>query len=105
VSTQIWTPGAAGPLDDLVGRLRRMVEEFGKEHGLEQVEVRVELADGSQHVLESVEPEPGFGFLSFVPHRETGGEPRRLVVPIGAVKLIEISTPDPERAFGFNAAP
>jgi hypothetical protein len=106
VSTaQIWTPGAAGPLDDLVGRLRRMVEEFGKEHELEQVEVRVELADGSQHVLESVEPEPGFGFLSFVPHRETGDEPRRLVVPIGTVRLIEISAPDATRAFGFNAAP
>ena len=105
MSTQIWTPGAAGPLDDLVSRMRRMVEEFAKEHELEQVEVRVELADGSRHVLESVEPEPGFGFLSFVPHRDAGDEPRRLIVPIGTVRLIEISAPDAARAFGFNAAP
>ncbi len=101
--TEIWTPGVAGPLDEFVARMRRMVEAFAKEHELEQVEVRVELADGSRHVLESVDPEPGFGFLSFVPHRETGDEPRRLVVPIGAVRLLEISAPDPARAFGFNA--
>jgi hypothetical protein len=105
VSTQIWTPGAAGPLDDLVGRMRRMVEDFAKELGLEQAEVRIELVDGSRHVIETVDAEPGFGFLSFVPHRAAGDEPRRLVVPIGAVRLIEISTPDPEVAFGFNAAP
>jgi hypothetical protein len=105
VSTQIWTPGAAGPLDDLVGRMRRMVEEFAKEQELEQVEVRVELADGSRHVLESIEPEPGFGFLSFVPHRDAGDEPRRLIVPIGTVRLIEISAPDAARAFGFSVAP
>ena len=104
MSTEIWTPGAAGPLDDLVGRMKRMVEAFAKEHELEHVEVRVELADGSRHMLERVDPEPGFGFLSFVPHRETGDEPRRLVVPIGAVRLLELSAPDPTRAFGFNAA-
>lgn len=99
---QIWTPGAAGPLDELVSRLTRMVESFMQEHELERVEVRVELADGSRYTLERVEHEPGFGFLSFVPHREAGEEPRRLVVPIGAVKLIEISAPDPARTFGFT---
>jgi hypothetical protein len=105
VSTQIWTPGAAGPLDDLVGRIRRMVDAFGKEHKLDKVEVRIELADGSQHVLERIEPEPGFGFLSLVPYRQEGEEPRRLVVPIGTVRLIEMSTLDPARPFGFSAAP
>ena len=103
MSTEIWTPGVAGPLDDLVGRMRRMAEAFATEHELERVEVRVELVDGSRHVLETIDPEPGFGFLSFVPHRDTGDEPRRLVVPIGAVRLLEISAPDPARAFGFNA--
>ena len=82
-----------------------MVEAFAKEHGLEQAEVRVELVDGSRHALESVDAEPGFGFLSFVPHREAGHEPMRLVVPVGALRLIEISAPDSEVAFGFNAAP
>jgi hypothetical protein len=81
-----------------------MVQDFMGEHSLEQVEVRMELADGSRYTLESVEHDPGFGFLSFVPHRETGEEPRRLVVPIGMVKLIEISAPDPARTFGFSPA-
>jgi hypothetical protein len=102
MATQIWTPGAAGPLDELVGRMTRMVQAFMQEHELEQVEVRIELADGSHYVLERIEPEPGFGFLSFVPHREAGEEPRRLVVPIGFVKLIEISAPDPAQTFGFT---
>jgi hypothetical protein len=104
VTTHIWTPGAAGPLDELVNRVTRMVQAFMQDHELEQVEVRIELTDGSRHILESVEPEPGFGFFSFVPHREDGEEPRRLVVPIGTVKLIEISPPDPTRTFGFTPA-
>ncbi len=99
---QIWIPGAAGPLDELVNRIMRMVEAFTREHELDHAEVRIELTDGSRYTLESVEHEPGFGFLSFVPHREAGEEPRRLVIPIGAVKAIEISTPDPTRTFGFS---
>ena len=104
MSTQIWTPGAAGPLDELINRLMRMVQDFMKDHELEQVEVRIELVDGSHHTLESVEHDPGYGFFSFVPHREAGEEPRRLVIPIGAVKLLEISAPDPSRTFGFSPA-
>jgi hypothetical protein len=97
----IWTPGAAGPLDELVARITRMVAEFVQEHALEQAEVRMELADGSRHLLAAVAPDPGFGFFSFTPYREGAAEPRRVVVPIGAVKTIEISAPDAERAFGF----
>ena len=104
MSTQIWTPGAAGPLDELINRLMRMVQDFMKVHELEQVEVLIELVDGSRHTLESVEHDPGYGFFSFVPHREAGEEPRRLVIPIGAVKLLEISAPDPSRTFGFSPA-
>jgi hypothetical protein len=105
VSNVIWTPGAAGPLDELVARLLRMVEEFRREHGLEQAEVRIELADGSRHLLASASAEPGYGFLSFVPHSGTGDEPRRVIVPIGAVRLVEISPPDPARSFGFALSP
>jgi len=43
----------------------------------------------------------GFGFFSFTRHREDDDEPRRVIVPIGAVRSIEISAPDPERLFGF----
>jgi hypothetical protein len=101
--TQIWTPGAAGPLDEFVARLTRMVASFTQENGLSEAEVRLELADGSSYLLASAAPEPGFGFFCFTPHRDEGEEPRRVVVPIGAVKLIEISVPDPERPFGFSA--
>jgi len=91
----------AGPLDEFVNRLTRIVAAFAQEHELEQAEVRIELVDGSRHLLAAATAEPGFGFLSFVPHREADGEPRRVIVPIGAVKAIEISAPDRERPFGF----
>ena len=103
MSAQIWTPGAAGPLVEFVGRVTRMVAEFAQEHALEQAEVRLELVDGSRHVLATVSAEPGYGFFSFVPYPGDGGEPKCTIVPIGAVKLIEISAPDPERSFGFAA--
>jgi len=101
MSAHVWTPGAAGPLDEFVGRLTRMVAAFAADSGLEQAEVCVELVDGSRHTLATTTAEPGFGFFSFVPHCESGDEPRMLIVPIGAVRSIELSAPDPERPFGF----
>lgn len=104
MSVSVWTPGAAGPLEEFVNRLTRMVSAFANEHSLEQAEVCIELVDGSRHTLATASAEPGFGFFSFVPHREDADEPRRFVVPIGAVRSIEISAPDPpERRFGFLA--
>ena len=103
MSTLLWTPGAAGPLDELIKRISRMAEGFATEEELEQAEVRMELADGSRHLLAAISPEPGFGFFSFTPHTPEGEDPRRLIVPIGAVKLLEISHPDPEQRFGFVA--
>ena len=103
MSTHVWTPGVAGPLDEFVGRLTRMVSAFAQEHGLEQAEVYVELVDGSRHTLATTSAEPGFGFFSFTPHGEDSDAPRKLIVPIGAVRSIEISAPDPERPFGFVA--
>jgi hypothetical protein len=105
VSTpHIWTPGATGPLDELVATITRMVTGFGAEHDLEDVEVRLELADGSRYVLVSASAQPGFGFFSFVPHRGESEEPRQLIAPIGAVKTIELSAPDPVRPLGFATA-
>ena len=94
----------AGPLDEFVARLTRMVATFAQEHGLEQAEVRLELIDGSRHLLAAATAEPGFGFLSFIPHRSDGADQRRIIVPVGAVRMIEISAPDPERPFGFAVA-
>jgi hypothetical protein len=101
MSQHVWTPGAAGPLDEFVGRVARMIIAFTQQHGLEQAEVCVELVDGSRHTIATTSAEPGFGFFSFTPHRENGDEPQRMIVPIGAVRSIEISAPDPERPFGF----
>jgi hypothetical protein len=103
MSTHIWTPGHAGPLDELVGKLTNMVAAFANEHGLEQAEVCIELVDGSRFTLATASAEPGYGFFSFTPYREAGDEPKKLIVPIGAVRSIEISAPDPERPFGFVA--
>ena len=102
MTTAIWVPGSAGPLDELVVRVRRMVEVFAQERGLEQAEVRVELVDGRELVVSEITAEPGFGFLTLVPHPEGEGEARQVIVPIGAVKLVEISAPDPEHPIGFS---
>ena len=58
----------AGPLEDLVTRIHRRIEAFASEHGLEQAMVEVELADGALLRLESLSAEPGYGFLTLVPH-------------------------------------
>jgi len=94
----------AGPLDEFVARITRMVAAFTEDNDLDQAEVCSELADGSRHMLATTTAEPGFGFLSFTPHREDGDLPKRVIVPIGAVRSIEISVPDPERPFGFTAS-
>ena len=77
MSTHVWTPGAAGPLDEFVSRVTRMIAAFTSEHELEQAEVCIELADGSRFTLATASAEPGFGFLSFAPHRDEGDEPKR----------------------------
>lgn len=99
MSVHLWTPGAAGPLDEFVARITRMVAAFASEHGLGQAEVRIELADGSRHTVAALTAEPGFGFFSFTPHGDD--EPRLVIVPVGFVRALEISPPDPERPFGF----
>ena len=51
---ELWTPGMAGPLEELVQRILRRIDAFAAEHELEQVTVSVELADGSLHRLASL---------------------------------------------------
>ncbi len=77
-----------------------MVAAFAQEHDLEAAEMRIELVDGSRHVVATTTPDPGFGFFSFTPYDPEDG-PRCVIVPIGAVRSIEISVPDPEQPFGF----
>ena len=88
----------AGPVEELVKRLERRVEQFREEHSLADVEVTVELMDGSLHRLKTLAAEPGFGFISFCPH---GDEPEEVIVPLGAVREIRLRVPSPEQAVGF----
>lgn len=96
---ELWVPGAAGPLDQLVERLHRRIAEFAERHGLAQAAVEVELSDGALIPVGSISAEPGFGFVTLTPH---GDEPQELVVPIGSVKQIVLRAPEPARSrFGF----
>ena len=97
---ELWTPGAAGPLDQFVERLHRRVEAFANAQGIAEAAVEFELADGALLSVKSVSAEPGFGFVTLVPH---GEEPEELVVPVGAIRQIRIAVPEPARArFGFS---
>ena len=90
----------AGPLDELVSRILRRVDAFKNEHSLEDVEVSIELMDGSLHRLQTLSSEPGFGFVSFRPYAGEG-DPAEVIVPLGAVREIRIGVPGSEQAFGF----
>ena len=89
-----------GPLDDLVSRIHRRIESFASEHGLESAMVEVELSDGSLIRLASLSPEPGYGFLTLVPHA-ADGEPQELIVPLGAIRQLTLSRAEPQSPVGF----
>jgi hypothetical protein len=89
-----------GPLDDLVARIHRRIESFASEHGLEQAMVEIELADGALLRLASISAEPGYGFVTLVPHGEPG-EPQELVVPVAAIRQLTLSRAEPQSPVGF----
>ena len=91
----------AGPLEELVKRIERRAERFREEHGLTEVEVRIELADGSLHRVRTLSAEPGFGFISFCPHFAEGEDPVEVIVPLGAIRELRIGLSGPEQAVGF----
>ena len=97
---ELWTPGMAGPLDQLVERIQRRTEDFKQKHGLADVGVEVELHDGSLHRLASLSPEPGFGFITLCPHSDEG-DLEELIVPLGSVVRIRIGRVEPEQQLGF----
>jgi hypothetical protein len=102
MSPDLWVPGFAGPLDDLVDRIHRKIEEFVHEAGVEQVFVEVELVDGARYAVESLTAEPGYGFVTIRPHP---GEdtPALVIVPVGSIKRIELTTAAEERTqLGFS---
>ena len=102
MSPDLWVPGFAGPLDDLVDRIHRRIEQFAEEAKVEQAFVEVELADGARYTVESLAAEPGYGFVTIRPHAgdDTPGE---VIVPVGSIKRIELSKAADERTqLGFS---
>jgi hypothetical protein len=90
MSPDLWVPGFAGPLDDLVDRIHRRVAQLAEESGVAQVFVEVELVDGVRYAVESLSADPGYGFVTIRPH---AGEdmPAELIVPVGSIRRIELS--------------
>jgi hypothetical protein len=91
----------AGPLEDLVARVHRRIGSFAEEHGLEQAMVEAELNDGSLLRLASLSAEPGYGFLTLVPHAEPG-EPEELIVPVGAIRQLRLTRAEGASPIGFS---
>jgi hypothetical protein len=99
---ELWVPGFAGPLDDLVDRVHRRIEQFAHDAGVDQAHVEIELADGARYAVESLAAEPGYGFVTIRPHpsEDTPGE---VIVPVGSIKRIELSAAAEDRPqLGFS---
>jgi hypothetical protein len=98
----LWVPGFAGPLDDLVERIHRRIEQFAEEAGVESTFVEVELVDGVRYAVESLAPEPGYGFVTIRPH-PSDDTPALVIVPVGSIRRIELSAAAEERTqLGFS---
>ena len=99
---ELWTPGMAGPLDQLVERIHRRVEAFRESHNAADVGVEIELHDGSRHSLATISAEPGFGFITLCPHVD-GDDAEELIVPLGSIVRIRIGIVEPEQQIGFSS--
>ncbi len=98
--TDVWLPGAAGPLDDLVTRIHLRIQQFVDRHG-KQARVELELRDGPSTPVRSISPEPGSGFFTICPHVEDGGE-EDWIVPVAAVARITLRVAEEQEPFGFS---
>jgi hypothetical protein len=104
---ELWIPGLAGPHEDFVQRLHRQIERFAQEREIEQASVEVELRDGSRFRLDRVMPEPGYGFITIVPHEQQRSDeddvPAELIVPIGLIERIDVYEAHEQRGrVGFS---
>jgi hypothetical protein len=86
--SELWLPGAAAPLDELVSRIHLRIEAFATEAG-KQPRVDVDLRDGATVAVQSLSAEPGFGFVTLRPH---AGEdvPEELIVPVASIRRLEL---------------
>jgi hypothetical protein len=100
--SDLWIPGASGPLDDLVARIQLRIEAFMERTGAQPV-VEVELRDGTTVALRSLDAEPGFGFVTLVPHGDDGND-EEWIVPVAAVARLSLRKAEEREPFGFSPA-
>ena len=99
---ELWVPGYAGPLDDLVERIHRQIERFAAEAKVEHALVEIELMDGSRYAVESLSAEPGYGFVTLRPHPDDD-VPDEVIVPVGSIRRLELSAaPETRGRVGFS---
>jgi hypothetical protein len=99
--SDVWVPGAAGPQEELVTRILLRIEAFVERYG-KQARVEVELSDGPTAVLRSLAAEPGFGFVTLVPHHDDDGGGEEWIVPVTAVARITLRSAEEQEPFGFS---
>jgi hypothetical protein len=100
---ELWIPGAAEPsLDDFVTRVHKQIERYTESHSAEQTQVEVELADGSRLTLQALSAEPGYGFVTLAVHAEDASDPQQVIVPVNAIRRIDLGPAEADRArLGF----
>ena len=101
--SELWLPGApAAPVDQFVERLLRTIAAFARDAGVERPVVVVELADTARFALDSIAPEPGFGFVTLRVHPRDDEGPDALIVPLASLRRIELRrAAEAELRFGF----
>jgi hypothetical protein len=90
-------------MEAFVERLHRHIQRFASERAGGDAAVEVELRDGSTLRLESINAEPGFGFVTLCPHPQEG--PEEVIVPVTGIARIRLSRPEEHAPLGFTGPP
>jgi hypothetical protein len=97
----LWIPGSAeASVDALVAKLHHQIERFAADQPGKQAEVEIELQNGTTMPLESILPEPGYGFVTLRPH----GADEELIVPVSTIARIRVAPSEQHAPFGFSGA-
>jgi hypothetical protein len=86
-------------IEEFVERLHKQIARYAAGVPGGEAEVEIELHDGSVFPLESILPEPGFGFVTLRPHSERSEE---IVIPIGSIVRLRLGPPERHPPFGFS---
>src|SRR5262249_51549429 len=104
---ELWTPTTEGPHEAFVGRLHRAIARFAEATGVATPVVEVEFADSGRFVVDRFDPDPGFGMITLYVNDVRDDAPDAIVIPIGAIRRVELSTTPEERVsrVGFSVPP